>query len=206
MLAYRVRPAVVGDLAGVLGLLAEAGLPLAGVEGCWPTAVCAFSPPPANKLLAHAALELHPPYALLRSVVVAPAARGQGVGQAVVAAALQRAEGITAVYLLTETASDFFPRFGFVPVAREDVPTAVVQTHEFSTACPTSALVMRLTLASAAPATAGQTETNVINDEELAADEADWQALSLSRFAAEWDNPEDEIYDNWRDHYDVPTR
>ena len=36
------------------------------------------------------------------------------------------------------------------------------------------------------------------DDEEL-----DSQNLSLTAFAADWDNPDDAIYDNWREHYDV---
>jgi hypothetical protein len=36
-------------------------------------------------------------------------------------------------------------------------------------------------------------------------EEADWQQLSLTAFVADWDNPEDAIYDNWRELYDVPT-
>ena len=38
-----------------------------------------------------------------------------------------------------------------------------------------------------------------------AGDEADWQRLSLSAFEAEWDNPDDAIYDNWRELYDQPS-
>jgi hypothetical protein len=34
-------------------------------------------------------------------------------------------------------------------------------------------------------------------------EEADWQQLSLAAFEAEWDNPEDAIYDNWRELYNV---
>ncbi len=34
-------------------------------------------------------------------------------------------------------------------------------------------------------------------------EESDWRDLSLSAFAADWDNPDDAIYDNWREHYDV---
>ncbi len=37
-----------------------------------------------------------------------------------------------------------------------------------------------------------------------AGDEADWQLISLSAFEADWDNPEDAIYDNWRELYDQP--
>lgn len=37
-----------------------------------------------------------------------------------------------------------------------------------------------------------------------AGDEADWQHLSLAAFDADWDNPDDAIYDNWRELYDQP--
>jgi hypothetical protein len=43
-----------------------------------------------------------------------------------------------------------------------------------------------------------------ILDAELEA-EADWSAMSLAPFEKDWDNPEDAIYDNWRDHYGVPA-
>lgn len=32
-------------------------------------------------------------------------------------------------------------------------------------------------------------------------EETDWQHLSLTSFATDWDNPEDAIYDNWRELY-----
>ncbi len=34
-------------------------------------------------------------------------------------------------------------------------------------------------------------------------EESDWHDLSLTALAADWDNPDDAIYDNWREHYDV---
>ena len=37
-------------------------------------------------------------------------------------------------------------------------------------------------------------------------DEMDWQSMSLAAFEQDWDNPEDAIYDNWRELYGVPAR
>ncbi|MBI4675328.1 MAG: hypothetical protein HY741_27100 [Chloroflexi bacterium] len=37
-------------------------------------------------------------------------------------------------------------------------------------------------------------------------DRADWQALGLAAFEREWDNPEDAVYDQWREHYGVDAR
>ena len=34
-----------------------------------------------------------------------------------------------------------------------------------------------------------------------AQDEADWQQMGLASFAKDWDNPDDAIYDNWRELY-----
>jgi amino-acid N-acetyltransferase len=93
-----------------------------------------------------AALELYGAAALLRSVAVSPEARGTGLGQRLVAAALDRAHrlGVTSVYLLTETAAGFFPRFGFRAVERATVPVALQASVEFRAACPASATAMVL--------------------------------------------------------------
>lgn len=37
-------------------------------------------------------------------------------------------------------------------------------------------------------------------------EEADWMALGLAAFQREWDNDEDAIYDDWKEHYGVTTR
>lgn len=39
-----------------------------------------------------------------------------------------------------------------------------------------------------------------------AEDAADWFALGLAAFEKDWDNPDDAIYDNWREAYGVSTR
>ena len=90
------------------------------------------------------ALETYADGALLRSVVVAPAARGRALGQRLTEAAVTFAQsvGMPAVYLLTTSAESFFPRFGFVPTTREQVPAGVTQSVEFRSACPASAIVM----------------------------------------------------------------
>ncbi|MBI1879170.1 MAG: hypothetical protein HYR94_13280 [Chloroflexi bacterium] len=39
-----------------------------------------------------------------------------------------------------------------------------------------------------------------------ARDESDWLKLSLASFETDWDNPDDAIYDDWRELYDLQTR
>lgn len=38
------------------------------------------------------------------------------------------------------------------------------------------------------------------------AEERDWASGAALSFVKDWDNAEDAIYDNWRDHYHVPER
>jgi len=45
---------------------------------------------------------------------------------------------------------------------------------------------------------------SVLSDE--SADKLDWFALSLDIFQRDWDNVEDAVYDDWREHYGVPAR
>ena len=52
------------------------------------------------------------------------------------------------MYLLTETADLFFPRFGFGPILRSEVSQRVQRSVEFTSACPQSARAMALYLRS----------------------------------------------------------
>jgi amino-acid N-acetyltransferase len=56
---------------------------------------------------------------------------------------MARQDGAGAVFLLTTTAERFFPRLGFEPIARAEVPTSVQASAEFQSACPASAVAMR---------------------------------------------------------------
>ncbi len=129
------------DQAAVLRLLTDNGLPTAGLVDHLGTAVVARLD---ECVVACAALEFYPDGALLRSVAVQETLRGSGLGHQVVRAALDlaRQRGATSVYLLTTTAEGFFPRFGFRPIARANVPPGVRMSVEFQSACPASAVVL----------------------------------------------------------------
>jgi len=147
---YEIVPADPAHWEAIAGLVTASGLPLDGLEPHLGSAIVAREP---GGIVGCAALELYGHDALLRSVAVAPQRRGAGVGLALTAAAIElaRRRGVTAVWLLTETASDFFPRFGFERSTRHAVPAAVRQSVEFTTLCPESATVMMLPLRSPAP-------------------------------------------------------
>ena len=101
-----------------------------------------------DELVGTGGLEVYEPYALLRSLSVKMGIRGKAVGSAIteflVAEAKQRK--LKAIYLLTETASGFFIKKGFVEVPREAVPQGVRSSEEFAKLCPQSATVMALEL------------------------------------------------------------
>lgn len=83
--------------------------------------------------------------ALLRSVVVEPSARGDGVGSALCDAleAVARDDGVDALYLLTTTAAAFFAARGYEEVERSAVPAPMRDTDEFADLCPASATCLR---------------------------------------------------------------
>jgi N-acetylglutamate synthase-like GNAT family acetyltransferase len=146
MATLSFRTASAADWPIVSRLLADAGLPEAGAADHLPYFVLAFAD---DVPVGCAGLERHGPYGLLRSVAVASSERGRGLGTALVGRVLDRArtEGVAEVILLTETALAYFPRFGFEPITRADVPPPVKASEEFRGACCASAAVMRLRLA-----------------------------------------------------------
>lgn len=101
-----------------------------------------------GELAGVAGLERYGEAALLRSVAVSEAARGTGVGALLTARAVESAAagGARSVWLLTTTAESYFPRHGFRRTDRASVPAGVRESVEFTTACPSSAAVMVLSL------------------------------------------------------------
>jgi amino-acid N-acetyltransferase len=99
-----------------------------------------------DTLVGTGGLEIHGAYALLRSLSVKLGIRGKAVGTTITAYLLDEAKKrkLKAIYLLTETARDFFQKKGFTDVPREHVPEEVKASSEFAHVCPTSAVVMML--------------------------------------------------------------
>lgn len=134
-----VRPE---EVDAVLDLLRENHLPLDGLREHLATMLVARC---SGQVVGSAALEMYPDGALLRSVAVTPALQQHHIGRELTEAAIRlaRARGVPAMYLLTTTAAEYFPRFGFERVPRADVPASVQTSVEFTSACPASATVMR---------------------------------------------------------------
>jgi amino-acid N-acetyltransferase len=137
-----IEPALDSDRPAIERLLTEGGLPLVGLELALSTAVVARA---GDAVIGCAAVEPYGSVGLLRSVMVSADVRGTGLGAGLVAAAesLAGSRGIHELFLLTETAAGWFPRLGYEPATRADVPAALAASPEFTDACPESAAVLR---------------------------------------------------------------
>ena len=131
------------ELAAVIGLLQRCGLPTGDVHA---DLLRHFIGARQGAVLAGTiAVQPLDAIGLLRSLAVAPEARGHGIGARLCleAESLARAGGLRTLYLLTSDASRFFEARGYVSCAREAVPEEVRQTEQFRSLCPASAAVMR---------------------------------------------------------------
>ncbi|MEW6511015.1 MAG: arsenic resistance N-acetyltransferase ArsN2 [Bacteroidota bacterium] len=142
---FLIRPAAQTDLDTLHALLAEASLPVAGVDEHYRTFLVAERD---GELVGAIGVELYGETALLRSAVVAPAWRNAGIGSALFAqiVALARKHAVRRLILLTETAEEYFRRKGFRTIDAATVTGPVTGSVEFTGACPSHAACMELTL------------------------------------------------------------
>ena len=143
--SMNIQVAKTTDLPNILTLLKAAALPVAGIENHIETTLVARD---SERLLGCAAVEVYGQAGLLRSVAVEAARRGEGLGERLTTAALElaRRRGVRNIYLLTTTASHFFPRFGFTAIPRSELDPALARSEELRGACPASALAMHASL------------------------------------------------------------
>ena len=89
-------------------------------------------------------LEIYDNYGLLRSMAVKPEYRRMKIASELIKRieSLARQSGLRSIYLLTETTSGYFEKKGFTGTKREEVPTPLQQSSEFSHTCPQSAIAM----------------------------------------------------------------
>lgn len=99
-----------------------------------------------EKIVGSAGMELLKNRGLLRSVAVAETHRNQQLGQQLFTAALDHARShqVREVFLITNNADQYFAKNGFQPVDRSAVPDEISQTAQFSSLCPSTAIVMKL--------------------------------------------------------------
>jgi len=98
-----------------------------------------------NKIIGAIGLEQYNNCGLLRSMVVDKEHRNKNVASQLVLQLEQYAitKGIDGMYLLTETAPEFFKRKGYAQISRDETPEPIQASSEFSHVCPVSAIVMK---------------------------------------------------------------
>jgi UDP-N-acetylmuramate: L-alanyl-gamma-D-glutamyl-meso-diaminopimelate ligase len=127
-----VVPATAHDLAGMKDLLDETGLSYPDLGDHLHEILVLREQGqknPSSRIVGCVALEIYDDSGVLRALATSPARRGEGLGWMLADAAISRARrrGARRVYLVTESASDFFAeKFGFQTVARELVDAAVL--------------------------------------------------------------------------------
>jgi len=141
-----VRQARLGDLPALRELLSLCSLPLDGVAEHLDSFLVAFD---RDQLAGSIGLERYGPDGLLRSLAVHPDHRRRALGAHLTRRALHDAHrlGLRQVFLLTETASEYFLRFQFRRVPRQQAPAAVQASVEFASVCPETAICMERRLA-----------------------------------------------------------
>lgn len=141
-----IEPAAPADLPAIRSLLEEALLPHADI-GDGPGARF-WVLRAADRLIGAVGLETHGSSGLLRSLVVAPEARGSGIGGRLVEGLEDEARrgGLDRLVLLTQTAEKFFSTRGYVVIDRASAPAEIRESSEFKSLCPASATCMSKTL------------------------------------------------------------
>jgi amino-acid N-acetyltransferase len=125
-----------------IALLSRAGLPTSDItEELLENFFFTGEP---NKPLAMVGLDISPPDALLRSLVVEEHARSAGLGSRLLERAEERARarGVQRIYLLTTTAESFFAARRYVRAERNQAPPFIRTSAEFASLCPASAAFM----------------------------------------------------------------
>ena len=146
--ALQARPIGPSDLSRLTELLNAEGLP---TDDLRESNVRLFTFHDGDEVVGYAGLEVYATDALLRSVVVDHSRRREGLGRAIVEAALTEAQhvGATRAFLLTTSAKSYFERLGFAAVDRASAPAAILATRQAAGLCPSSAPLMVRALADA---------------------------------------------------------
>jgi amino-acid N-acetyltransferase len=138
----RIELARPDDEAQVKKLLAECELPSQDITSAHLKHFWVLRDGP--RLAGVIGLELLDNVALLRSLAVPVSYRGRGFGSQLTQAAEAYARSchVEALYLLTTTAWAFFAKHGYARIERDAAPSALHETAEFRSLCPSSAVCM----------------------------------------------------------------
>lgn len=101
-----------------------------------------------EKLIGTGAMEIYGEYGLLRSVSIIEEMRGKKLGSKITYHLIEHGKlsSLKGLYLLTETAKDFFEKIGFELIDRNVAVDEIKRSSEFAHVCPASAVCMYLDL------------------------------------------------------------
>jgi amino-acid N-acetyltransferase len=142
---------VVVDVAGskdrnaIISLLQAEKLPVEDLS----TDVANFFVAKENGLvIGSIGMEIYERNALLRSLVVKARFRKMKLAAALINELEKQAreKGLENIYLLTETAQEYFSMRGYHTVNRNEAPLSLQKSSEFSHVCPSNAILMKKVL------------------------------------------------------------
>ncbi len=145
---FKIEKAKISDHAAIIILLKNTKLPPDGIEAHLENFLIIRHPEAvagSEFLVGTVGLEIYGKSALLRSLAVHPDFQGKGLGTRLVNRITEAAKkkDIHRLFLLTDTAEDYFKKKGFAIVPRDQVPEAMKQSIEFTTLCTSSPSMMR---------------------------------------------------------------
>jgi len=137
----RSRDAIKTDLPFIRLLLSNSNLPSDDFVGHIDTFVVIEE---NETVIATGGLEITGKEGLLRSIVVAPEYRRNDIAKKIYQLLELKAKrsGINMLYLITESAVNYFSNLGFFIIDRTDLPFPVMETKQFKELCPSTAIVM----------------------------------------------------------------
>jgi amino-acid N-acetyltransferase len=136
-----IYPVTQNDFSKAINLLKKNDLPTQDITGTTKLFVMLEG----NDVVGVVGLEAHDHDGLIRSLCVSEEKRNTGLGAELVEfmetyAPTQNAH---CLFLLTTTASDYFSKRGYEEINRNKVPQPIQESTQFTTVCPSTAVVMR---------------------------------------------------------------
>ena len=127
-----------------LALIKRNGLPIEDIS----SSTKLFSITKDNEIAGTIGIEFHNQVALLRSLAVTETYRSKGIGGKLVEyiEKFAKQNAVKELILLTTTASGYFRKKAYQIIERNNVPEEIKKSSEFSSTCPSSAILMKKVL------------------------------------------------------------
>ncbi len=136
-----IRQAIESDMVDIISILKKNNLPTIDIPN---SAIQLFIGRYNNETIGVIGIEIYESAGLLRSLAVHDSFKKLKVGTKLIEKLFDHIteSNIVDIYLLTETAEDYFTKFNFDKVDRSNVPEIIMETREFKEICPDTAVLM----------------------------------------------------------------